>query len=459
MEQRSFSEKNDMTAGVEWKKLLLFALPIMAGQFLQQLYNTVDGIVVGNFVSDAALGSVGACTSLAFLFLAFSIGFGNGCGIVIAQLYGAQRMDELKRAVSTALLLLTGMGVLALLIGYFGTHWFITGLMNVKGDALIQMSVSYFSIYSLGLVFQFAYNCVASILRAVGDSRATLYFLCVSAVMNLVLDVLFVAAFDWGVAGAAVATVLSQLACVVVCFIYMFSKYPFFRFQRGEFRFDAQQGLLCLEMGIPMTLQHCIISFGNVLMQRLVNHFGETTMAAFTCGLRIENYCMVPALSLNSAMSMFTGQNIGARRLDRVERCWKSTVKLALGITFVIATVLFFGAYPLAGLFGVEGESLKQAVEYIRFISYMMLFFSVYQTTIGLIQGSGDALYAMFCSLITLTSRVSLAYVLVFCFDFGYSVIWHTIPVGWILGLVLSLIRYRAGTWKRKQIVGGSERE
>lgn len=459
MAQRAFSEKNDMTAGTEWKKLLLFALPIMAGQFLQQLYNTVDGIVVGNFVSDAALGSVGACTSLAFLFLAFSIGFGNGSGIVIAQLYGAQRMDELKRAVSTALLLLTGMGVLALIIGYFGTHWFVTGLMNVEGDELIRLSTAYFSIYSLGLVFQFAYNCVASILRAVGDSRATLYFLCVSAVLNLILDVLFVAGFRWGVAGAAVATVISQFVCVVVCFIYMFGKYPFFRFKKGEFRFDMGQCLLCLKMGVPMTLQHCIISFGNVLMQRLVNHFGETTMAAFTCGLRIENYCMVPALSLNSAMSMFTGQNIGAKRPDRVERCWKGTVKLAVGITFVISTVLFVGAYPLAGLFGVEGASLRQAVEYIRFISYMMVFFSVYQTTIGLIQGSGDALYAMFCSLITLTSRVSLAYILVFCFDFGYSVIWHTIPVGWILGLVLSLLRYHAGTWKKKLIVGDDPHE
>lgn len=457
MERRSFSEKNDMTSGVEWKKLLLFALPIMAGQFLQQLYNTVDGIVVGKYIGDAALGSVGACTSLAFLFLAFSIGFGNGSGIVIAQLYGAQRMDELKRAVATALMLLTGMGVIALLIGYFGTHWFVTGLMNVRGDHLIRLSTTYFSIYALGLVFQFAYNCVASILRAVGDSRATLYFLCVSAVLNLVLDILFVAKFQWGVAGAAIATVLSQFVCVVVCFVYMFGKYPFFRFKKGEFRFDPRQCLLCLEMGVPMTLQHCIISFGNVLMQRLVNHFGETTMAAFTCGLRIENYCMVPALSLNSAMSMFTGQNIGAGRLDRVERCWKGTVKLAMGITFAIATVLFVGAYPLAGLFGVEGESLRQAVEYIRFISYLMVFFSVYQTTIGLIQGSGDALYAMLCSLITLTSRVSLAYLLVFCFDFGYSVIWHTIPVGWLLGLVLSLIRYRAGVWRRKTIIGGSE--
>lgn len=459
MEQRTFSEKNDMTTGPEWKKLLLFALPIMAGQFLQQLYNTVDGIVVGNFVGDAALGSVGACTTLAFLFLAFAFGFGNGSGVVIAQLYGAQRWEELKRAVSTALILMAGMGAASLLVGYFGTHWFVTGLMNIEGERLIELAETYFSIYALGLVFQFLYNCVASILRALGDSRATLYFLCVSAVMNLVLDILFVAGFHWGVAGAAVATVLSQFVCVVVCFVYMFRKYPMFRFGKGEFRFDGEQGLLCLKMGIPMTMQQCIVSFGNVFMQRLVNHFGETTMAAFTCGLRIENYCMVPALSLNSAVSMFTGQNIGARRLDRVERGWKSAVALAIGITVVIATALFIGAVPLARLFGVEGESLGQAVEYVRFISYMMVIFSVYQSTVGLIQGSGDALFSTFCSLTTLTSRVSLAYILVFCFDFGYSVIWRTVPVGWVMGMLLSLIRYKTGTWKKKAITGGNDIE
>jgi len=446
-----------MTTGPEWKKLLLFALPIMAGQFLQQLYNTVDGIVVGNFVSDAALGSVGACTTLAFLFLAFAFGFGNGSGVVIAQLYGAQRLDELKRAVATALILMGAMGAAALLIGFFGTHWFVTGLVKVKGDELIALAESYFSIYTLGLVFQFLYNCVASILRAVGDSRATLYFLCVSAVMNLLLDLLFVAVFHWGVAGAAIATVLSQFVCVVVCFIYMFAKYPIFRFHKGEFRFDGKQGLLCLKMGVPLTMQQCIVSFGNVFMQRLVNHFGQDTMAAFTAGLRIENYCMVPALSLNSAVSMFTGQNIGAGRLDRVERGWKSAIKLAIGITAVIATALFLCATPLARLFGVEGEALRQAVEYVRFISYMMVIFSVYQSTVGLIQGSGDALFSTFCSLTTLTSRVSLAYILVFCFDFGYSVIWHTVPVGWVMGMILSLIRYKAGTWKKKIIVGGTD--
>ena len=455
MSAKPISPANDMTVGSEWKKILLFALPIMAGQFLQQLYNTVDGIVVGNFVSEAALGAVGACTTLALLFLAFSTGFGNGCGVMISQLFGAGRMDQVKQAVATGIILMGAMGALAMVIGRFGAEWLVVHLLNIQDPHLIDLSVSYFSIYALGLVFTFLYNCIASILRAVGDSKATLYFLCVSATMNLGLDILFVAVFRMGVAGAAVATVISQIACVAVCLVYMFVKYPMFRFGKGEFRFDPALGKLCLELGVPMSLQMAIVSCGNVLMQRLVNHFGETTMAAFTCGLRIENYCMVPAMGFNSAMSMFTGQNIGAGRPDRIERGWKAAVAMAVLVTFVIATALFAGAYPMSALFGVDGEAQLQAVDYIRFVSFMMLIFAVYLTTNGVVQGCGDALYASMCSLSTLGVRVALSYTLVFFFDFDYHVLWRCIPIGWLFAMILALHYFLAGKWKHKSVIGG----
>jgi len=455
MSRKSDSPANDMTVGTEWKQILLFALPIMAGQFLQQLYNTVDGIVVGNFVSEAALGAVGACTTLAFLFLAVANGFSMGCGVMISQLFGAKRMDDVRRAVSTGLILLGGMGVAAMLLGYFGASRLVITVLDITDEKLAELSVAYFSLYSLGLVFQFLYNCIASILRAVGDSKATLYFLCVSAVMNLVLDVLFVAVFHWGVAGAAIATVLSQIVCVIVCFVYMLAKYPMFRFGKGEFRFAPDLGRLCLKLGAPMTLQQAIVSCGNVAMQRLVNSFGEVTMAAFTCGLRIENYCMIPAMGFNSAMSMFTGQNIGAGKPERIERGWRSAVKMAMLVTFVIATVLFAGAYPLSALFGVDGEAQLQAVDYIRFVSYMMLIFSVYLTTNGVVQGSGDALYASVCSFSTLGIRVALAYTLVFFFDFDYHVLWRCIPIGWLFAMILALHYFLTGRWRNKSVIGG----
>ena len=455
MSAKPVSPANDMTVGAEWKKILVFALPIMAGQFLQQLYNTVDGIVVGNFVSEAALGAVGACTTLAMLFLAFSNGFGNGCGVMIAQLFGAGRMEDVKRAVSTGLILLGAMGLAASVIGCQGANWMVLHILDLKDEQLSKLAVSYFSIYSLGLVFTFLYNCVASILRALGDSKATLYFLCVSAVMNLVLDIWFVAGFDRGVAGAALATVIAQVVCVIVCFVYMFVKYPFLRFGKGEFRFDPALGKLCIELGVPMSLQMAIVSCGNVLMQRLVNHFGQTTMAAFTCGLRIENYCMVPAMGFNNAMSMFTGQNIGAGKLDRIERGWKAAVKMSFAITFVIATILFVGAYPFSALFGVDGEAQLQAVDYIRFVSYMMLIFTVYLTTNGVVQGCGDALYASICSFSTLGVRVALSYTLVFFFDFDYHVLWRCIPVGWVFALILALHYFLKGKWRHKSVIGG----
>ena len=455
MSAKPVSPANDMTVGAEWKKILLFALPIMAGQFLQQLYNTVDGIVVGNFVSEAALGAVGACTTLAMLFLAFSNGFGNGCGVMIAQLFGAGRMEDVKRAASTGILLLGGMGLVAAVIGCQGANWMVLHILDLKDEHLSKLAVSYFSIYSLGLVFTFLYNCIASILRALGDSKATLYFLCVSAVMNLGLDILFVAGFQWGVAGAAVATVIAQVVCVVVCFVYMFLKYPMLRFRRGEFRFDPALGKLCIELGVPMSLQMAIVSCGNVLMQRLVNSFGQTTMAAFTCGLRIENYAMVPAMGFNNAMSMFTGQNIGAGKLHRIERGWRAAVAMSFAITFVIATVLFAGAFPFSALFGVDGEAQLQAVDYIRFVSYMMLIFTVYLTTNGVVQGCGDALYASICSFSTLGVRVALSYTLVFFFDFDYHVLWRCIPIGWVFALALALHYFLTGKWKHKSLVGG----
>ncbi len=456
MNKARFESSNDLTTGTEWKIIAYFALPIMIGQFLQQLYNTVDGIVVGNYVSEAALGAVGACTTLAFLFLSFSIGFGNGCGVMIAQLYGAKQFGELKKAVATSLILLGGMGLVATAIGYFGAEFLITHVLNIKQPHLVELSVTYFSIYALGMVFQFLYNCVASILRAIGESKATLYFLCVSAVLNLVLDIVFVAGLHLSIVGAAAATVIAQVVCVVVCFAYLFRKYPMLLFSAHDFRFSPEYGMLCMRMGVPMTLQQTIVGCGNVFMQRLVNHFGETTMAAFTCGMRIENYCMIPALGFNNAMIMFTGQNIGAGRFDRITRGWQDTLKLVTGVTFVIATILFFGAYPLAGLFGVQDDSLLQAVDYVRSISYMMIIFSAYLVTNGIVQGSGDVLYASVCSLSTLGTRIALSYLLVFAFDFGYHVIWRCIPVGWILALILAFARFKSGKWKNKAVVGGA---
>lgn len=442
-----------MTTGSEWKHILLFSLPIMAGNLLQQLYNTVDGIVVGNFVSQNALAATGTAGTLAFIFLAVAIGFGNGAGIVVAQLYGAKQYNELREAVSTALILLLGMGAVLSVFGCLLARPLLHGLMNVAEGEVLDLAVTYFAIYAVGLVLQFVYNAVAAILRAVGDSKAILYFLLVSSVVNLVLDLLFVIVFHWGVAGAAIATVLSQLGSAAVSVIYMFKKYPIFRFGKGEFVFRKDKCLLCLRMGIPSTVQQSIISFGNVFIQRLVNSFGEAVMAAFTVGVRIENYLFVPAIGFSIGMSTFSAQNIGAGKPERVRRGSRATVILTFTVAATLELLSYIFAAPISTLFGVDGKALAHSVAYVRFLAFCFWIFAVYISISGMLQGAGDVVFTMMCSLISLAIRVALAYILVDAFHWGFSAIWTAMPIGWASALILALTRYFGGHWKEKGIV------
>lgn len=442
-----------MTTGLEWRHILLFSLPIMAGNLLQQLYNTVDGIVVGNFVSQNALAATGTAGTLAFIFLAFAIGFGNGAGIAVAQLFGAKLLHELRSTVSTALILLVGMGTFFSLSGCLLARPLLHGLMNVAEGEVLDLAVTYFSIYSIGFVLQFVYNAVAAILRSVGDSKASLYFLVVSSAVNLVLDLVFVIWFRWGVAGAAAATVLSQLGSAGVSVLYMFRKYPIFRFGKGEFTFHADKCRLCLKLGIPSTVQQSVVSFGNAFIQRLVNSFGPMAMAAFTVGVRIEGYLFVPAIGLSVGMSTFSAQNIGAGRFDRVRRGGRAAVFLTLSIAFTLELLSYVFAGPISTLFGVEGEALALAVRYVRFLAFFFWIFAVYIAFSGLLQGAGDVLFTMMFSLVSLAIRVAVSYALVGGFHWDFSAIWTAMPIGWGIALALALWRYFGGNWKEKGIV------
>lgn len=451
--------KNDLTTGSEWKSILLFSLPIMIGNLLQQLYHTVDGIVVGNYVNENALAAVGTCTTLSLIFLAIAIGMSNGSSILIAQLFGAKQIHELKKAAATSLIMLISLGLLFSVLGFLGAPWFIGTLLKVKDSEILEMSVTYFSIYSIGLVFQFTYNTIAAILRAIGDSRATLYFLFITASLNAVMDLVFVIVFGWGVAGAAIATVLAQLVCTVVSAIYMFKKYEIFRFSREEFVFDREKAKIFLRLGIPTTLQQCSISFGHVFIQRLVNSFGPATMAAYTVGIRLENYTLIPIVSLNIGMATFTGQNIGAGNVERIKRGWLATIMMSLSICVITSVIAYIFASPLSILFGVSGDSLKQSIEYVRFLSLFFVIFAIYLPTGGVLQGSGDVAYSTLCTITALMIRVAAAYSMAYLFDVGYSSAWKGIPIGWAFALVLSYFRFFGGKWKTKSLVKKAYKE
>lgn len=445
----------NMTKGAEWKHILFFALPIMGGSALQQLYNTVDGIVVGNFVGDQALAAVGTCAPLTLLFVAMAIGMSSGSSILVAQCFGANRDDELRRAVSTAMIMVLVIGVALSVLGVLTAKPLLKYVLMVQ-DQYLNDSIAYFGIYAAGLVFQFIYNICASILRAFGNSRATLYFLIVSSVTNIALDLLFVIEFHMGVAGVAIATVISQILAAVVAIIYMFRKYEFLRFCKGEFGFSYESFRLILRLAIPTTLQQCILSCGSLAIQRLINGYEAAytgLMASITAGMRLENYLMIPCIALCISMATFTAQNMGAGKMEGVKTGYKASKIIGICGYVILGTIAIALRYPLVGLFGVTGEAAVYGATYIQVVSPFMLFMVIIQSTSGVLQGAGDATFNSIWGICGLIVRCILAYVLAYNTPLGHTMIWWNMPMGFAVTLVAGLIRYYRGKWKGKVVI------
>ena len=444
------SQAVSMTEGAEWKLILLFTLPLMAGNLLQQLYNTVDGIIVGNFVSENALASVGTCSSLTMLFVAIALGMSNGAAVVVAQYFGAKRMEELRKTVSTALILFSVMGVIFSVLGVVLAELLLRDVLIVQ-DYLLPGAVTYFRVYALGLLFQFLYNIVAAILRSLGDSRATLYFLLISSVCNILLDLLTVLVFRWGVMGVAVATVVSQGISAVVSLIYMFRFYPELRFAKGDFRFDPATCGTIVKMGIPTTLQQCVISFGHMAIQRVINDMDFT--AGYTAAMRIESFVIIPAQGFMMGMATFTGQNLGAKKLRRITRGVKSNLIMGLSVAVALAAVVVPLAPQLIGLFGVVGSSKAIATVYLRVCSCALSIFTAYFCVNGVLIGSGDVKFTAFNTFSGLVIKVALVYLLAYLTPLGVAAIWWCNVISWLYSLVLSVLRYRFGPWRDKGVI------
>jgi len=440
-----------LTKGTPWKLVLAFALPIMAGNLLQQLYNTADTIIVGNFESEAALSAVGTCNGLTMLFLSLAQGFSIGAGVIAAQLFGARKTEELRKRAGTSIILLTAMGIIVSIIGVISCRFILKYILSVP-DSLLDMAATYFSIYALGLAFQFGYNIIAALLRSVGDSKAALYFLLISSIVNVALDMLFVAVFHWGVAGAAIATVISQLASCAASFLYIYKKYPLFRFKRKEISFDKKIAGEVLRTGAPMAIQQAIISCGFFFLQRHVNSYGEYMTASFTVAIRIESYMLLPTGALQNTMVTYCGQNIGAGKIDRITKGIKHTLILALTITFILSFFLFTFSKQIIGLFGINGQSLIYCTQHIRSMSFGYLVFAAYFPCLGLFQGVGRGFFATLLSTIALGVRVLFAYTLCYIPFIGYASIWWCQPLGWLIAAIVNYIYFFKGKWKHKDI-------
>ena len=444
----------DMTTGKEWKLILSFTLPLIGGNLLQQIYSLADSLIVGNFAGQTALASVGTSFPITFLLLALATGLTNGVGVMASQFYGAKNADAFRKNLSTACFTLLGAGILITILGILTSRPLLAGLLQADAS-ILDDALLYLRIYCVGLVFQFAYNTFAAILRSIGDSRSTMYFLLIATVVNIVLDLIFVQ--FWQVAGVAWATVIAQAVSAITAGIYLFRRVELARFQRGQFRFHKEMFTMSLRLGVPTSIQQCSVGLGMVLMQRLINSFGVDTISAITAAMKLESFAMVPIMMFYMGLSNFTGQNMGAGKLDRIKRGYHQTMVMAM-ITCagIILLLIFAGPYAI-GLFHMNEAATAIGSEYLRTLAWFFLIFCVMYITNGVLQGSGDVAYPTAGSMTSLIVRVIVANIMATFPAIGYRSIFYSIPIGWVCGTAIVFIRYLTGKWKTKGVVRSSE--
>ncbi len=440
----------DMTKGTEWKLILSFTLPLIGGNLLQQIYSLADSLIVGNFAGQTALASVGTSFPITFLLLALATGLTNGVGVMASQFFGAKNPDTFRKNLSTACFTLLGAGILITILGILTSRPLLAGLLQADAS-ILDDALLYLRIYCIGLVFQFAYNTFAAILRSIGDSRSTMYFLLIATVVNIVLDLIFVQ--FWQVAGVAWATVIAQAVSAITAGIYLFRKVELARFQKGQFRFHKEMFSMSLRLGVPTSIQQCSVGLGMVLMQRLINSFGVDTISAITAAMKLESFAMVPIMMFYMGLSNFTGQNMGAGQLDRIKRGYHQTMVMALITCAGIILLLVFAGPFAIGLFHMNEAATAIGVEYLQTLAWFFLIFCVMYITNGVLQGSGDVAYPTAGSMTSLIVRVIVANIMATFPAIGYRSIFYSIPIGWACGTAIVFIRYLTGKWKDKGVV------
>jgi len=442
----------NMITGSPGRALLLFALPMILGNLFQQFYNIIDSVVVGRFVGEEALASVGASFSITNVFIAIAVGGGIGSAVVVSQFLGAKQTGNMKTAISTTLLNFLTVGVV---LGGFGLIFNdrILHLMNTPSNVFGQASV-YLSIYFMGLPFLFMYNVQAAVFQSLGDSKTPLYLLVFSSLLNIVLDLLFVTQFHKGVSGVAVATLIAQGLSAVLSFFILVKRLRSYETTELFHIYDWKMTVHMMRVAIPSTLQQSIVHIGMLLVQSVVNGFGSAVMAGFAAGTRIESICIVPMLALGNAMSTYTAQNMGAQRTDRVRKGYGVCCLMAAVFAVIICAIMeSLGEVFIRSFLNESSaqEAFSTGISYVRFISFFYIFIGLKAITDGLLRGAGDVVVFTAANLVNLAIRVSGAALLAPVI--GVQAVWFAVPIGWTANYIISLIRYLTGKWERIRLI------
>jgi putative MATE family efflux protein len=446
----------DMTIGNESKLILQFTGPMLLGNVFQQLYNIVDSIIIGNFIGKEALAAVGASFPIIFALISMVIGFATGATIMISQYFGAKKMNQVRLTIDTLYIVLFFASIAISILGILFSKS-IFQLIQLPADVMPD-AVTYLNVYISGLVFFFGFNGTAAILRGLGDSKTPLYFLIISTIANILLDLLFVLVFKWGVAGVAFATIISQAGAFITSVFYLNKTHEIVKLSVFKLVFDKKVFRQSLRIGLPSGFQQTIVSLGLIAVVWIVNLFGTDVIAAFSVVMRIDSLAALPAMNFAAALSTFVGQNLGANKVERVRAGLIATLKLTSIISVTITLIAILFSKYLMAIFTDDPVVIDIGVKYLVIVSSFYIVFSTMFVLNGVMRGAGDTLVTMFITLFALWFvRIPASYFL--SQEIGEAGIWWAIPIGWFLGMTLTYGYYLSGKWKTRGVVAHTPKE
>lgn len=435
-----------MTEGSEFRIIIGFTLPLLLGNLFQQFYNIVDSVIVGQYLGKNALAAVGATGSMTFLFYTLCLGLGAGTGILISQHFGAGNDQTVKKLIANSAYVILFFGIILTVVGITLAPVMLHLLETP--DTIFDDAVGYMRIACAGTVAVAAYNWINSVMRALGNSTVPLIFLIVASVLNVGLDLLFVIVFGMGVWGAALATILAQAVSAVSCIIFAFVKFPQFRIGRENARFDKKIALNCISKGVPIALQNAFISVSMIYLQRTANLFGDTVIASYATTMRVEQLIQQPFISLSTAVSTFTGQNIGAGRIDRCIRGLRRSMAAMAVFSVVMLGVFMLISEQIVSVFVSDSEVISIGGTALKLSACFYMFLGTIHTTRGLLNGAGDVGYAMINGIVEVIGRIGFATILSMIPAIGCWAVWATSGLTWFITGLMSYLRYRSGKWK-----------
>ena len=447
----------DMTQGRPWEKIVAFTVPMLIGNIAQQLYNTVDSIVVGKYEGDNALAAVGSAGPIFNLLLVLFVGISMGAGIMVSQYYGSRDRENLSRTIGSTMTLTAIASVVLMIVGTVAIRPALE-LLDTP-ESIIGWCTSYLLILLWGIAGLAYYNILCGILRWLGDSLSALVYLLVATAINIVLDVWFVAGLHMGVSGVALATVIAQFVSAVLCVLKLRKMTDFFDMKAQYLKPDGKNMGTVIRLGLPSGITQAIFSLAMVVVQSLTNSFGEMIIAANVIIMRVDGFAMMPNFSFGTAMTTYAGQNVGARQFDRVKQGARQGTLIAAGTSAVITgLILLFGPY-LMGIFTNTRELAQLSADMMKILAVGYIAMAVTQSLSGVMRGAGDTVTPMWISLLTTVGiRVPLVYGLVYLTrtpdlpQGRYESLWISLLCAWVLGAVITGIFYKLGRWKKKAL-------